>query len=153
MKLTDDKIKLIKSLIKQNKTHTFISNEVDVATTTIRHLLDPIAKAKCNERVKHNYRVLKREVLLHYSGGNLVCACCDESEYEFLVIDHEEGNGSEHRRQIKGNIYSWLKRNNYPKGYRILCANCNWSCHLHDGVCIHNINKQVVFRKTVKVKA
>ena len=38
--------------------------------------------------------------LSHYSNGTYRCACCGESAYEFLAIDHMNGNGQEHRREI-----------------------------------------------------
>ncbi len=54
------------------------------------------------------------------------CECCGETEIKFLAIDHIKGDGNVHRKTI-GNqtIYTWLKHNNYPTGFRILCHNCN----------------------------
>jgi hypothetical protein len=68
--------------------------------------------------------------LMHYSPGpdGPVCACkgCDSRNIEFLVIDHVDGGGNLHRKQIKNkSIYLWLKNNNYPSGFRVLCWNCN----------------------------
>ena len=78
-----------------------------------------------------DYRIkLKAEVFNHYSGGEIKCACCGEKEIDFLCIDHINGNGSEDRKRLgnKGlgiRLYCYLKNNNYPEGYRVLCHNCN----------------------------
>ena len=88
-----------------------------------------------------NHRKKKKEVLLHYSSGFLVCACCKESYYEFLCIDHIDGGGSKHRKELRENghqsIYRWLINNGFPKGFRVLCYNCNQSLGLF-GYCPHN---------------
>ena len=45
-----------------------------------------------------------------------------------LQLDHIEGGGNKDR-QAKGTgstFYAWLKRNGYPPGYQVLCANCNY---------------------------
>lgn len=95
-------------------------------------------------RRKREYRLkIKIEVFGHYAGRPPKCACCDELHIEFLGIDHINGGGTKHRRKIgKGSsqIYRWLKRNNYPKGYRVLCNNCNSALGLF-GYCPHKSNK------------
>lgn len=80
---------------------------------------------------------LIQEVLTYYGGE---CACCGEKEFAFLEVDHTNNDGAEHRRSLKqsdrAHFYRWLKRNNFPKGFQILCANCNrakWRC----GTCPH----------------
>jgi len=74
-----------------------------------------------------------------YSGGKLECECCKENHYEFLTIDHIEGGGTQHRKDI-GNggqaLYSWVINNGFPDGFRVLCYNCN-SCLGHYGFCPH----------------
>lgn len=80
-------------------------------------------------------------VLTYYSFGNLKCSCCDESEYDFLTIDHIENNGNEHRRVIGNNLYNWLIQHNFPEGFDVLCMNCNHGKSKHNGVCPHNIGK------------
>jgi hypothetical protein len=65
----------------------------------------------------------KIEVLKHYGGE---CVCCGELEVRFLTIDHIEGGGTKQRKEIgKGNFYQWLKNNNFPDGFQIMCSNCN----------------------------
>lgn len=77
---------------------------------------------------KEYHRRIKFEVLGHYSNdGWPFCRCCGERIIEFLGIDHIGGGGSEHRKAVGQSIrlYLWLKRNNYPMGYQVLCHNCN----------------------------
>lgn len=65
----------------------------------------------------------------HYSGGDPKCACCEEPNLVFLVIDHIEGGGNEHRKQTRTrggySFYLWLIREGFPEGFRVLCHNCN----------------------------
>lgn len=86
----------------------------------------------------------KRQRLLcieHYGGK---CDCCGEKRYEFLAIDHINGGGGKHRKQIGNHTVAWLVRNNFPDGFRILCHNCNQSLG-HYGYCPH--------KKPQKIKA
>jgi hypothetical protein len=75
------------------------------------------------------YKGLRLEALSHYSNGNLCCALCSEPTYEFLVLDHEAGNGAGVRdRKARGTGVSFLRSlrgSGYPKGLRVLCHNCN----------------------------
>ena len=103
--------------------------------------------AKVENRVKSRAydklrrRKLRREVLAAYGGK---CACCGESGDRFLVIDHVDGGGNAHRRLISNSKYCpsttfhrWLRNNNYPKGFQVLCNNCNMAKALY-GACPHN---------------
>jgi hypothetical protein len=80
---------------------------------------------------------MKQSVLGHYSSQTFRCACCGESECDFLVIDHLGGHGNEQRRQIFGRaqggpeFYHWLVKNGYPPGFQVLCSNCNMSKAKH----------------------
>ena len=81
---------------------------------------------------------LKRDresVYAHYGSS---CSCCGEALLDFLTIDHINGNGAKHRKTLDApNIYTWLVRNNYPEGYRVLCFNCNCVATRVE-VCPHN---------------
>lgn len=72
------------------------------------------------------YAKRRAEAVAHYGGR---CTCCGESELRFLAIDHIDGGGNAHRREIGVTgaqaFYRWLQRAGYPAGFRILCANCN----------------------------
>lgn len=66
---------------------------------------------------------LRREVFSHYGGSH--CISCGETDNECLVIDHVNGGGNQHLKKIGWDIYPFLKRNNYPSGFQVLCVNCN----------------------------
>ena len=89
---------------------------------------DPALVRKAAERVKN----LKTEVLSHYGKE---CLCCKESNIAFLTLDHIDRYSGGPRSG--GGLYSWLKKNGYPEGYRTLCQNCNWSLGRF-GYCKHS---------------
>jgi hypothetical protein len=67
-------------------------------------------------------------VLQKYSKNNIpFCKCCKDKHLEFLTIDHINGGGNKHLKTISMDIYSFLIKNNYPTGFRVLCMNCNWA--------------------------
>jgi hypothetical protein len=85
---------------------------------------------------------VKDEVYRAYGGYR--CVCCGETIPEFLTIDHINNDGAAHRKAItsKGRSSSdallhWLKRNGYPKGFQILCWNCQWGKQKCGGICPH----------------
>jgi len=95
---------------------------------------------------KHNavWRAkLRQDVLIAYGNA---CECCGEMRHEFLAIDHINGNGNKHRKSIKRQggtkFYLWLRQNDYPVGYRILCHNCNMALGMY-GYCPHEQEKQL----------
>lgn len=70
---------------------------------------------------------LRTEVLAAYGG---CCQCCGETEPVFLDIDHIDGATPEGEKKLRSvRLYSWLRKSHWPKGYRILCRNCNWASH------------------------
>ncbi len=80
---------------------------------------------------------LKMEVFNAYGGA--VCSCCGETHIEFLSIDHANNDGAEHRKIVPASkLYNWLKTNNFPSGYKVLCMNCNFAKG-HFGICPHEI--------------
>lgn len=87
-----------------------------------------------NARLRRAARERKEELIAHYGGR---CACCGEDRYEFLAIDHIDGGGGRHRREMGGAavFYRWLARH-LPEGYRVLCHNCNQALGIY-GYCPH----------------
>jgi len=83
-------------------------------------------KAYARRYSKINRLAIRKMAIGHYGGK---CACCGESTYEFLSIDHIDGGGNKHRKEInsKGGwaFATWLKKNDYPEGFQVLCHNCN----------------------------
>jgi len=100
--------------------------------------------AETRKRVsKNNYYRLRDDAFAAYGG--YICACCGEDEKVFLTIDHVEGGGNKHRKEINadhpGNFYRWLKNQKYPPGFKVLCLNCNMGRHRNGGVCPHRETK------------
>lgn len=83
---------------------------------------------------------LRMTVLNAYSKNAPKCRCCGERQVEFLAIDHIKNDGAEQRRKLGmtagGAFYCWLKKNNFPKGFQVLCNNCNIAKYQY-GVCPH----------------
>src|SRR5258708_700043 len=86
--------------------------------------------------VDKSKRGIRMAAYQHYSGEVPFCACCGETTWEFLCIDHIEGNGRKHRMTIGGDIAPWLKKNGYPSGFQVLCHNCNMAKGMY-GECPH----------------
>jgi len=107
---------------------------------------------KCSNRKLGRYYRYREQMLSHQQKyirrmrlatldayGGPVCKCCGDKNEEFLTIDHIDGRGAEHRRTIKRgghSFYLWLKQNGFPKGFRVLCMNCNFSLGMR-GYCPH----------------
>jgi hypothetical protein len=93
-------------------------------------------------RRRENQRAFEMRLLVlqHYGGK---CACCGETEYKFLAMDHINGNGNKHRKEIGSGgktLYRWLVKNNFPEGFQVLCHNCNVAKGLY-GICPHQERK------------
>lgn len=73
---------------------------------------------------------VRKRVFDHYGQQ---CACCGSKVQ--LQIDHVDGNGTQHRRQLFGDsrgasgtsFYIWLIRNDFPECFQTLCHPCNAS--------------------------
>jgi len=95
------------------------------------------------ERAKKSFKEKRILCLKHYSGDFPKCECCGEDRIEFLAMDHVDGGGTKHKRQLQedgSNLYRWLIENNFPKGFRVLCHNCNSSLGYY-GYCPHKKNE------------
>jgi hypothetical protein len=77
---------------------------------------------------------LKVEVFSAICGAETpfcMCVGCRLNFLGFLQVDHENADGNKHtvgttgRRMHGPQLWRWIKRNNYPKGFQILCSNCN----------------------------
>lgn len=91
----------------------------------------------CLESGRQTNKRLRLVVFEHYGGA--YCSCCGEKHIEFLCLDHINGDGGEHRKRDPSatKLYRWVKKNNFPEGFRVLCQNCNSSFGLY-GYCPHN---------------
>jgi len=97
-------------------------------------------KKRTRLNAKRKNESLKLLIIDHYTNGKRQCNCCGESNYKFLTIDHIDGRKSHnHDRTMAGvKLLWWIKRNNFPKGFRILCYNCNCGRAKNEGVCPHS---------------
>lgn len=86
-------------------------------------------------------RAQRLEGLRHYSGTpEPLCACCGESTLAFLAIDHVNGGGRQQYKELGGGgFWSWLRKNNYPEGFQVLCHNCNMGRQINGGTCPHKV--------------
>jgi hypothetical protein len=82
----------------------------------------PGANYACDKRWRDKIRT---RVFEHYG---LACQECGSTKNP--QIDHIAQDGGAHRDSLgyagSGNIlYRWLIKNNFPEGFRTLCADCN----------------------------
>jgi hypothetical protein len=115
---------------RQNDNH-IIKRKVDPEW----HIKQIISQKKSNEK-------LRKEVLTHYGGK---CTCCGYDNIDkkihgksFLEIDHINGDGNKHRQELAragDNLYNWLRKNNYPLGFRVLCRACNNAMEPGNTIC------------------
>lgn len=110
----------------------------------------PSTKTHCHdcskilsEHRKQHRRKLRDTVFAMYGG--YVCSCCEITEPLFLTIDHINNDGAAHRRSMVGGrqatserLYRWLRDNNFPLGFQVLCMNCNLGKQRNGGICPHH---------------
>lgn len=91
--------------------------------------------------VNRRYHERQRRAAFERYGG-AVCVCCGETTEAFLSLDHIDGGGNEHRREIaagdgSSNFYVWIKKAGYPPGFQVMCQNCNVGKFRNGGICPH----------------
>jgi len=93
-------------------------------------------QTKRNEIVRNKSKEMRKTFLEMY--GNK-CACCGETTYEFLTLEHKNGQrGIEKSRKKSGkHSYAIAIREYRPDLYEILCWNCNCSKGRY-GYCPHH---------------
>ena len=77
---------------------------------------------------------LKYEVMMYYtlrynpSAVRPFCNCkgCKEICVEFLCIDHKKKRTKKEKNLTGKAFYQYLKENNYPEGFQVLCFGCNF---------------------------
>lgn len=95
-------------------------------------------KQRRTNALSYYYR-LQFEAIEAYGGFR--CACCGETEPMFLTIDHINDDGKAHRARIQSTggakLYKSLRDEGWPKGFRVLCMNCNQGRYRNGGACPH----------------
>jgi hypothetical protein len=97
-------------------------------------------RAKQAEYQRRYRQKLKEKVFAAYGGFR--CACCGETEHLFLSLDHINNDGCTMRKygghpSSAYQFYNWLKQNNFPPDFEVLCMNCNHGKSRNNGVCPH----------------
>jgi len=79
---------------------------------------------------------LRRERVIHHYGST--CECCETSDMDVLSLDHMDGGGTQHRKEVGSGttFFKWIEESGYPKEFRVLCLNCNVTRGLY-GTCPH----------------
>jgi hypothetical protein len=81
------------------------------------------ATEKQKAKLKKQYWELRRLAIKAYGGK---CVRCGFSDIRALQFDHVKGGGGQHRKTVSIRMLMfWLKKNNYPDIFQLLCANCN----------------------------
>lgn len=90
----------------------------------------------CKQYQYEYTRKLRQQVLDYYGNA---CACCGETIYEFLAIDHVNNDGNIDRANgIRGpGLVRKIIAENYPDKYQILCHNCNFAKQFSPDGCPH----------------
>lgn len=92
---------------------------------------------KFNKIYRNNIKIA---VFSYYDNK---CQLCQESNIDKLSLDHIDGNGRQHRKELgtksSTDFYKWVLKNK-PNNIRLLCFNCN---------CAHNMElKQLNIKNT-----
>lgn len=69
------------------------------------------------------YKKRQRLALIDELGGK--CACCSESTYEFLEIDHINNNGGQYRKTLRKRVLEPSHLRGHIEELQVLCANCH----------------------------
>ena len=99
---------------------------LDRETSAKRRSTNPEAFKKCVTKSKQK---AKQAVFSHYCNGDIRCAKCGFDDMRALSIDHINGNGAKQKKELGGSgdkTYRWIKKNDYPPGFQVLCMNCQF---------------------------
>ena len=119
-----------------------------------KYYLDPKNNVKSKRKIRRDE--VRLEVLQYYSKQHSKsdiprCRCCGENFHtDFLALDHIAGKkemdsepnlvklGYSSSLRSAG-LRHWIIKNNFPKGFQILCHNCNYAKGLrsNDNKCPH----------------
>jgi hypothetical protein len=120
---------------KRRKRESYHRNKNHVIKHPYSSLPEEVKERKrkqTREGLLRRRKLDRHDVFLHYSNGTMICFTCGEKDEIVLCIDHINGGGNQERKIHGGGwkFYVWLKKQNYPEGYQVLCYNCNARKHL-----------------------
>ena len=106
------------------------------------------AKTKRKSKSANGDYIEKYEALMYYtlrydpSATEPYCNCTghDERCIELLCIDHKKKRTKKEKGLTGKSFYKYLKENNYPEGYQVLCLSCNFVKEKYDK-CPHLFEK------------
>ena len=95
------------------------------------------------EKLKEDVRK-RKEMVYSKLGGK--CWCCGVTHIEFLHVDANEGIRTHYKitdKKYKNgtNLWQWLIKNDFPEGFKLICANCDTS-YRNNGYCPHQKGKK-----------
>lgn len=98
-------------------------------------------KERLNKELREKWRKIRYDVLQKYGAK---CVCCEETNLEFLVIDHVLVNGAKERKELGGTtgVYKKILKTEISPEYRVLCHNCNSAMYFY-GYCPHQKINQI----------
>ena len=106
--------------------------------------MSPEALAAYRDKINRENIARRNQVrdVVYKAYGGYICACCGETEKAFLSIDHINNDGAKHKREHRlhtgEQMHRWLIRSGFPRGFQILCMNCQWGKRNNNGVCPHS---------------
>ena len=82
-------------------------------------------------------RLLNKEAAVNvYTNGEGTCRWCGQGDIDVLCLDHIANDGYA-LRTLPGRylpdgdkLVDYLRKNDYPEGIQVLCANCNTKKHV-----------------------
>lgn len=91
-----------------------------------RHAANPEPRRKYGKRY-----VLDLKLAAFDAYGGRFCNCCGETNTTMLTLDHIYNDGYEFRKtEAAGRgTYKWVRDNDYPPVFQVLCWNCNLGKH------------------------
>ena len=120
-----------KGLISDSSALYYKENRERIKAYNLRHYTQNRREINVRKRARHAR--IRADVVSHYGSK---CECCGENTYEFLAIDHVAGDRPPGAPSRSLDLLRWLRRHNYPAGFRLLCHNCNMSYGMY-GICPH----------------
>lgn len=110
------------------------------------HGVEKLPTGRTRPEIVRRYKQnLRREALRVFGGNPPSCACCGELLERFLTLDHVNGGGNKHRRELSSSPgpVGWvaaIKRNGWKseEPIQVLCYNCNMGRSVNGGICPHN---------------
>ena len=107
-----------------------------------------VRKKKGKRKSANGDYIEKYEAMMYYtlrydpSATEPYCHCPghDERCIELLVIDHKKKRTKKEKGLAGKSLYEYLKKNNYPDGYQVLCFSCNFIKEKYDK-CPHLFEK------------